>query len=589
MIANNAQPNYLSPRFWGKIILLAILYFVSARLGFLVEFSGEVATIVWPATAMALAVLTLFGPELWPGVALGAIFVAISNNHSPPLLIGATLTHTLEAVAGAWLIRRLPSFDVNLERFEDVQQFILYGVIVSPFIGAVLGVLSFAISPEGQSKNFLDLGWQWWSSHAMSILIITSAVLTWYSNPRGLSAGRRTVELLIVYTILFSVGLLIFIRLPFYSNNLPLGHVIFPFLLWLAIRFRPQQVTGASLVLSIIAMVGTTQSTGPFSRDIGNNINLFLLMTFVVSVMLTALIISAIMTERRQTRTLLQKSHDTLEQRVAERTKALSETNQLLQAEIEERQQTQLELAQARDQALEALRLKEQILANVSHDARTPLNIIMLYADMLQANEFGALTEKQDHAAETILSSSTELLTFFNNLLGEAQLQSEQIQPRLVDVNIKNLITERCQAMRTLAERKGVTLDWEIDEQLPDALAMDAEWIGQIFNNLVDNAIKFTPEGSITVNAFTKGEKEWAIQIKDTGVGIPQDAQERVFDTFWQVDGSATRIVNRGIGLGLSIVKQRLTLLGGSIQVESELGVGSTFTATLPFELDIAQ
>lgn len=582
------QSNYMSLHFWGKVGLLAISYFIFARLGFFVEFSGEIPTIVWPATALALAVLILFGLDLWLGVALGALAVAISNQHSVPLLIGAVITHTTEAYVGAWLIRRLPSFDVKLERLDDVRQFVIYGVSISPLIGACLGVASFAISPEGAGKNFADLWWQWWASHAMSVLIITSALLTWYSNPRGLSAGRRTVELLLVYAVLFSVGLLIFIRLPFYSNNLPLGHAIFPFLLWLALRFRPQQVTGASLVLSIIAMVGTTQTTGPFSRDIGNNTNIFLLMTFVVSVMLMALIISTIMTERRQTRVLLQQSHDDLELRVAERTAELSESNVLLEAEIKERKQAEVELAQARDQALEALQLKEQILANVSHDARTPLNIVMLYADMLQVGEFGELGKKQYEATEKILSSSTELLNFFNNLLGEAQMQSESTQPRLVEIDVKALLKERCEAMRLLAERRGLALNWEIDPKLPNAMAIDPEWVGQIFNNLVDNALKFTSEGSVSVKSFVKNDREWVIEVTDTGVGIPKEAQDRIFDTFWQVDGSATRTINRGIGLGLSIVKQRLTLLGGAISVQSELGKGSIFTATLPLQLDVA-
>ena len=581
--SNSRQSIHFSPPYWGKIILFGLVYFGLAQLGFLLPFSqGEIATLAWPATAVSLAALLLFGFDLWPGLTIGAILVAISNSHSLPLLLSIVITHTIETISSVWLIRKYyPNFDRTLERLQDIRIFILMGALLAPALGATLGVLSFAISPEGIGKNLINLWWQWWAGHAMSNLIITPAILTWAIPATKNRLGTQSIELILVYAALLLTGFLVFIRLPSSTSNLPLGHVVFPFLLWLALRFSPREVAGASLMVSIIAIIGTVHGTGPFSRPLMAT-NLLLLLTFVVAVMLTSLIISSIMTERRKAQHQLQQRHDQLETRVAERTADLSITNQQLHQEIEERNQIEAELAQARDQAVEALQLKSQILANVSHDARTPLNVIMLYTQILQKAKAGPLTEKQAAMLDTILLSSHDLLHFINNLLDEAHLQTNKTIIQTADIHLQQWLNERKQVLQPLAQHKGIELKIELDDNMPSVIQADPEGIKQIFNNLVDNAIKFTNKGTVIAKISKFDEQHWAMHIEDTGCGIPQEAQGAIFDAFWQVDGSNTREVNRGIGLGLSIVKQRINLLGGSIHLHSKLAEGSVFTAVFP-------
>jgi signal transduction histidine kinase len=574
----------LSLKYWGKITLFALIYFGCAQLGFLIPFAGgQIATLIWPATAVALAILLLYNINLWPGVTLGAILVAVSNHHSLPLLLGIVVTHTAEILGSAWLIRRaVIHFDHTLKRLSDVRTFVLIGAVLGPAIGATLGVISFAISPEGANKSLLNLWWQWWAGHAMSTLIITPAFLTWFAYDPIRRDKRQFVDVIAVYGAFILVAFLVFFRLPFSTNTLPLGHVVFPFLLWLAFRFTPREVAGASLIVTIMAMIGTVHGTGPFSRP-NMATNLVLLLTFVVSVMLTTLILSSIMTERRRAQRLLQEKNNMLELRVAERTADLSQANLLLQQENEERKQIEKELAQARDQAMEALRLKTQILANVSHDARTPLNIIILYTEILQTGKHGELSAKQVQILETVLVSARELLHFINNLLDEAQLQTQKAAAKLVNLDIQQWLAERAKVLIPLADQKGLQLNLEVDTNMPAIVTADPEGLIQVFNNLVDNAIKFTSAGTVAVKIFKMNEENWAIGVTDTGPGIPKEAYDTVFEAFWQVDGSSTREVNRGVGLGLSIVKQRLSLLGGSIDLYSEPGQGSTFTAVIPF------
>ncbi len=241
-------------------------------------------------------------------------------------------------------------------------------------------------------------------------------------------------------------------------------------------------------------------------------------------------------------------------------------------------------LEQARDQALDALRLKAQILANVSHDARTPLNVITLRVEMLQRGLYGPIPDQQSELLDTILVSARQLLFFINNLLDQAQLEAGKVILDRVEFAPSDLLTDVKIAMLPLAIRKELKLETEMNDNLPPSLRGDPQRLNQIVSNLVVNAIKFTEQGMVKVRLCRPDHSHWAIEVSDTGPGIPQEAQERIFEAFWQVDGSTTRKVSRGVGLGLSIVQQLTALMEGQVSVRSELGLGSTFIVTLPIE-----
>lgn len=278
----------------------------------------------------------------------------------------------------------------------------------------------------------------------------------------------------------------------------------------------------------------------------------------------------------------LKRAHDELEQRVEERTHELSEANQKLRQEIHHHQQTQLELQQARDQALEALRLKTQILANISHDARTPLNVIMLRADMLKRGHFGTITSKQIAAMDKILFHSQQLLGFFDNLVTEAQLTANKTTIHQAALVPQELLNDILNTMSPIAERKGLVLHGAVSPELPPQLMGDQERLSQIIINLVGNAIKFTESGQVQLQLLKSDDLEWIVKVSDTGQGIDEAALPHIFTPFWQVDGSMTRHANRGVGLGLSIVKQLVKLMDGHIDVNSKPGMGSTFIVRLP-------
>lgn len=249
--------------------------------------------------------------------------------------------------------------------------------------------------------------------------------------------------------------------------------------------------------------------------------------------------------------------------------------------DITELKQAEEAMALARDQALEASRLKTELLANVSHDLRTPLNAILGYADLLQNEAYGPLLNKQRQKTERIVANTKHLSSLVNDLLDQAQLEAGKLKLKRTSFSPANLAQYILSIMSAEAQAKGLTLTVEIADNLPDTLPGDRQRIRQVLLNLVSNAIKFTKQGAVQVLMYRSNETHWILQISDTGCGIPPEAQNYIFDPFRQVDGSPTR-EHDGVGLGLSLTKQLITLMNGEIALKSQVGQGSTFAVTLP-------
>ncbi len=243
--------------------------------------------------------------------------------------------------------------------------------------------------------------------------------------------------------------------------------------------------------------------------------------------------------------------------------------------------QAQDSLRLARDQALEADLAKTRLLSKVSHELRTPLGGILGYAELLERNTFGELNEKQQRATAEIIESTEYLATMVNELLDEAQLRASTATLREIMFSPITLVQQAISGMDILAQKKGLEFSAHIDPNLPQGIYGDDRRIRQIIINLVGNALKFTREGNVHLDVLCQGGSHWGIQISDTGIGIPEEAQASVFEPFQQVHSEVIRD-NRGIGLGLSITKQLVDLMDGKIVLESEPGKGSAFTVLLP-------
>ena len=246
-------------------------------------------------------------------------------------------------------------------------------------------------------------------------------------------------------------------------------------------------------------------------------------------------------------------------------------------------QERETALAQARDQALDASRFKSRLLANVSHDLRTPLTAIMGYADILKEEIYGPLNPRQRDIIQRILSNTRRLVTMINSMLDQAQIEAGKLELLRVPFAPDTLICEVEAAAGYLAQKQGLELRTAITPDLPQTLIGDPQRLQLIIGNLTENAIKFTERGWVSVRLYRQDDAHWVIEVADTGRGIPPEAQSYIFEPFKQVDGSTTR-QKGGVGLGLSIVHQLVGLMGGAIDLVSLPGQGSKFTIQLPLE-----
>ncbi|NOH02893.1 MAG: PAS domain S-box protein [Chloroflexi bacterium] len=256
---------------------------------------------------------------------------------------------------------------------------------------------------------------------------------------------------------------------------------------------------------------------------------------------------------------------------------------QAVARDITELKRAQNALAFARDEALEASRLKSLLLAKISHELRTPLGGILGYAELLKINAFGELANQQKEAAAQIVDSVNYLTKLVNELLDEAQIEAKTVK-LYINSFLPSALLQSVEAKMTLmAQEKGLELVTFIDPELPKTMYGDEHRLHQILVNLVANAIKFTRTGGVRVNFLAADAGHWAIQVSDTGVGIPEEAYKYIFEPFRQVTIPHT-LRNRGTGLGLSITKQLVELMGGQISLKSRVGRGSTFTVLLPIQ-----
>ncbi|MBN1310903.1 MAG: PAS domain S-box protein [Anaerolineae bacterium] len=251
--------------------------------------------------------------------------------------------------------------------------------------------------------------------------------------------------------------------------------------------------------------------------------------------------------------------------------------------DITQRKQVERKLAEARDQALEALRLKSRILAVVSHDLRTPLGAILGYAEMLKEEMLGPLADAQREPVDRIVANTNQLTDLVSDLLDQAQLEAGKITIHVSQFTPSKLLNTIEAAMGPKAKEKDLKLSTEMEPNMPTMVRGDISRLNQVLTNLVNNALKFTEEGEIKVRIFGVGDTHWGIEVADTGPGISPKDQEHIFDPFWQVDFSETR-EHRGVGLGLSIVQQLVERLKGKISVESQLEAGTKFTIVLPLD-----
>ncbi|MGF6852565.1 CheY-like chemotaxis protein/CHASE3 domain sensor protein [Paraburkholderia sp. CI3] len=247
----------------------------------------------------------------------------------------------------------------------------------------------------------------------------------------------------------------------------------------------------------------------------------------------------------------------------------------------------QNDLAANAERLEQSSRYKSEFLANMSHELRTPLNSSLILAKLLQQNRSGNLTDEQVRYAETIHASNSDLLVLINDILDLSKVEAGQLTVEHETVSIEATLQSLEEMVRPIAATKHLRLAFDTLPGTPDTFVTDGQRLTQILRNLLSNAVKFTERGEVTLEVARVEDNVLRFDVRDSGIGIPADKLDMIFEAFQQADGSTSRQYG-GSGLGLSISREFSRLLGGRITVASEVGKGSVFSLWLPLDARVS-
>ncbi len=303
----------------------------------------------------------------------------------------------------------------------------------------------------------------------------------------------------------------------------------------------------------------------------------------------------------RQSEELLKEQQEELQQvneELEEKASLLAEQNAKVEQKNREVEAARVALEEKAEQLSLSSKYKSEFLANMSHELRTPLNSLLILSKLLTENKDGNLSPKQVEFAQTILSSGTDLLNLINDILDLSKVEAGKMEINAGDLSMTEIRDFVDRTFRPVADQKNVTFTVDIGADVPPVIFTDGQRLQQVLKNLLSNAFKFTSEGGVTL-AINRAETTRrfasrtldrvdggviAFDVRDTGIGIPKEKQQLIFEAFQQADGTTSRKFG-GTGLGLSISREIARLLGGEIRVESTPGEGSTFTLFVPVRL----
>lgn len=290
----------------------------------------------------------------------------------------------------------------------------------------------------------------------------------------------------------------------------------------------------------------------------------------------------------KQSQTRLEYQQAQLEEtnsQLEEQTQALEQQKDILNEKNKAVNKAQVLLEEKTNEVQRASQYKTEFLANMSHELRTPLNSSLILAKLLMDNAKGNLTTEQIQFASSIYSSGNDLLNLINDILDLSKVEAGKLDIRVENVFVPKVLENINRTFLPLAIEKKLKFKVETEADFPNSINTDRQRLEQILKNLLSNALKFTSVGYVKIRLFHHSKGNFGFEVSDSGIGIPKEQQEIIFEAFRQADGTTIRNYG-GTGLGLSISRDLARLLGGSIEVLSEKGKGSSFTLILPESYD---
>lgn len=513
-----------------KIALLSLLYVGTARVGLSLDAVSGFATLVWAPSGISLAALLIFGLRMWPGVAIGALLANLARGAPWFVALAIAAGNSLEAVVGAYVIRRWGRFRTSIDRLRDAMSLVVLGGFFSTLISATIGVAALASGRLVHHGTFLSTWVAWWVGDMLGDFVFTPFLFAWQPRevmrryPKGTSQFVEAAFLAVVISI---TTWLIFFHPVTTGPFRGFGHsyLLFPVVTWASVRFEVHGATLSTLLISLLAIVGTVNGMGPFYEG-QLSASLLSLQLFLAAIAVTMLVLGVVCRERSQ-----------------------------------------------------SLEASDDLLAIVSHDLKSPLTAIQLSSGIiLRKADSSAEGERLRKQIGIVQQSTKNMHTLIDGLLDRAAIEGAKMMIHRGTHDANRLLAETVDSFQVLAGQKRQKVLAYCPE--PMSVRCDRDRVLQVFANLTGNAIKFTPnEGTITIGAKRARGGFARFYVADSGPGIGHEDLPHVFERFWRSKRAKSA---SGTGLGLAIAKGIVEAHGGEISVESTFGKGAVFSFTLP-------
>ncbi len=507
-----------------KLLILAAVYVGAGRLGLLLGPMGGFATLVWAPSGLAVAALFLWGFAWWPAITLGAFLVNLLTGAPWYVAVGISIGNTLEALICAALLRR-GHVRPALDSLHDVLILALLAAPVSALISATVGVgslwlggiLAWSLAPTTWST--------WWLGDIMSLLLLTPLLLTWSAWPRAPRSRKRLTELGLLSLCVLVIGLFVFLGvLRPHHWDYPTTHLVFPLLIWGALRYGPRGATALIITIASLAIIGTILGVSPFSTG-SLWLRLLSLQSYMAIAAATALVLAAIVAERQA---------------------------------LEER--------------------KDDFIKIASHELRTPLTSLLLQIQMLRRQLAGSDHPPTARALANIEQKAMQLARLVTDLLDLSRIQAGRLTFAEEIVDVDALVREVVEQMRQTSAQHQIS----IEGSALGTVVGDRDRLSQVVINLLTNAMKYSPQTERIIVHLAATADGPRVSVQDFGAGIPQTEHQKIFERFYRVAEGQYRNTP-GLGVGLFITQKIIEHYRGKLWVESGEGQGSTFSFSLPW------
>ena len=519
------------------LLLVCAVYFTAAKLGLLLAVVHASATAVWPPTGIALASLLLLGDGAWPAVAMGAFLANVTTHGTAATCAGIATGNTLEALAGAWLVRRYAHGRDALFSGLDAFRFTALAALLATAISATLGVLSVTLAGDATWDRFGSIWLTWWLGDMGGAAVVAPLILLWSDGPRIEWTRARVIEAVCAFALLLAGGQGIFGWLaPVGADPVVLKFVCIPILTWIAYRFDPRTAATAVFALAAIAVTGTLRAA---LASVPGELNdsLVLLQVYLVVAATSTLVLAAAVFERAQVERALRSTS-------AELREALAEVEAFSHA--------------------------------ISHDLRQTLATVVSVSTIVEQDHGRRLDPESVERLRRMGASALAAGGLLDELLKFVAAGDLKFERLMLDMTL--LAREAC-AEVVVDTVDGSAVRFEVRE-LPPAFG-NPQMLARVLHNLLSNAVKFT-RGRVSRQVVISGHvegRETVYSVTDNGVGFDPALANEVFSPFRHKEA---RLKFAGTGLGLAIAAKIVRRHGGRVGAESDGVSGARFWFTLP-------